>query len=61
MGMFSAPKQQMGEAEVQEMEAKKDVRGLLRALKYKDDPYVRQKAAQALGNIGDPKTVEPSA
>ena len=37
---------------------KQDVEGLIRALDYRA-PEVRQNAANALGNIGDPRAVEP--
>jgi HEAT repeat protein len=51
--------QQLTEADVDEMEGKKDTKALLKALQYKEDPSVRQKAAQALGNMRDPALIEP--
>jgi HEAT repeat protein len=41
------------------MEAKKDVKGLIKALGYGRDAAVRQGAAQALGEINDVRGVEP--
>ncbi len=43
---------------VQKMREKKDVRGLIKALGYKD-PEVRAMACRALGNLGDKSAVEP--
>jgi len=40
------------------MEKRKDVKGLIKALKHKDKD-VREKVARALGNIGDAIAVEP--
>jgi HEAT repeat protein len=45
--------------DVEKLERKKDIEGLLRALRYQKDPDVCRKAAWALGDIGDPQTVEP--
>lgn len=42
---------------VEKLEAKKDVEGLIRALQYKKDYNVRVKAADALGEIGDERAV----
>ncbi|MEX2720691.1 MAG: HEAT repeat domain-containing protein, partial [Candidatus Wukongarchaeota archaeon] len=44
---------------VEKMKAKKDVKGLIKALKYKRDQDVRRYAALTLGEIGDAKAVEP--
>ena len=41
------------------MKAKKDVKGLIKALKYKKDVFVRREAAEVLGKIGDARAVEP--
>jgi len=47
------------------MKAKRDVRGLIKALSYKkdstewEDTAVRERAAEALGKIGDARAVEP--
>jgi tetratricopeptide (TPR) repeat protein len=43
---------------VEKMEKKKDVKGLIEALKHRETD-VRKKAAEALGKIGDTKAVEP--
>lgn len=48
----------MGEPDVEELEAKEDVEGLIQALKDEDDD-VREAAAEALGRIGDVSAVEP--
>jgi len=37
---------------------KRDVEGLIKAIRYKDDSTVRAKAAAALGAFGDPRSVE---
>jgi HEAT repeat protein len=44
---------------VEKMKAKKDVKGLIKALKYKRDQDVRRYAALTLGEIGDARAVEP--
>jgi len=41
------------------MKAKRDVKGLIKALNYKKDDSVRRKAAWALGLIGDKRAVKP--
>jgi len=41
------------------MKAKKDVEGLIKALNYERDHDVRMGAAEALGEIGDKRAVEP--
>jgi HEAT repeat protein len=43
---------------IKRMESRKDVRGLIKALKYKRDSFVRTEAARALGAIGDARAVE---
>ncbi len=52
MGIFGPPN-------VEKMKAKKDVRGLIKALGYQKDWDVRTAAAIALGEIGDTRAVEP--
>lgn len=47
MGIFGLSK-----PDVEKMKAKKDVKGLIKALKYKD-MVIRWDAAEALGRIGD--------
>jgi HEAT repeat protein len=51
MGLFGPPN-------VQNLEAKRDVQGLINALEHEKDAGVREAAAQALGRIGDPRAVE---
>jgi len=43
---------------VEKMKAKRDVKGLIEALRYKDE-YVRKDAAIALGKIGDERAIDP--
>ena len=45
--------------DVREMEAKNDLQGLMKALNYRRDDCVRWHAAEALGDMGDPRAVEP--
>ena len=50
-----------GPPDVEKLESKRDVKGLIGALGYQKDPYgdLRRAAAEALGEIGDPRAVEP--
>ncbi|MGA7075782.1 MAG: HEAT repeat domain-containing protein [Halobacteriota archaeon] len=48
-----------GTQDVQEMKEKRDVDGLIKALGYKKDSGVRRDAAEALGEVGDSRAVEP--
>ena len=52
MSLFGSPN-------VDKMLAKKKVIGLIKALDYKKDVGVRQRAAEALGQIDDPRAVAP--
>jgi len=45
--------------DVKKVEKEKDVEGLIEALRYEDNYYVRIAAAKALGEIGDKRAVEP--
>ncbi|MCK4736590.1 MAG: HEAT repeat domain-containing protein [Methanophagales archaeon] len=54
MGIFDLFK-----PDVEKLEKKKDVQGLIKALQYKKDRDVRGAAAKALGNIRDKRAVEP--
>ena len=53
MGIFD----KLSKPNVEKMEAKKDVKGLIKALTY-EDRDVRKAAAYALGEIGDAQAVE---
>lgn len=44
---------------VEKLKEKREVVGLIKALEYKEDPYVRKEAAEALGEIGDKRAVDP--
>jgi len=48
-----------GPPDVKKIEAKRDVKGLIKALRYEQDAKVRRDAARALGRIGDARAVEP--
>jgi HEAT repeat protein len=52
MGIFGSPN-------VGKMSEKHDVRGLIKALSYKKDAAVRKAASEALGELADPRAVEP--
>ena len=47
-----------GHPNVEKMLKKKDVKGLVKALTYKKNAVVRKEAAQALGKMGDPQTLD---
>ena len=51
-GLFGPPN-------VEKLQAKGNVKGLIKALGYKKDEDVREAAAKALGEIGDARAVEP--
>ena len=51
---------------VEKMKAKKDVKGLIKALKYNDKKneysevfFIRHQAVKALGEVGDARAIEP--
>jgi hypothetical protein len=48
-----------GPPNVEELKAEGNVKGLIKALRYKKDPSVRQAAAEALGQLGDARAVKP--
>ncbi|MBI5653944.1 MAG: HEAT repeat domain-containing protein [Chloroflexi bacterium] len=52
MGLFGPP-------DVEKMKAKRDVKGLIKALRYEKDWEIRKSAAAALGKICDASAVEP--
>lgn len=47
-----------GPPDVEKLKARRDVRGLVRALGYQQDRFVRMTAAQALGELGEPTTIK---
>ncbi len=51
MGLFGGP------PDVYKLKAKGDVKGLTKALRYKNNWHIRQAAAFALGEIGDPRCI----
>lgn len=52
MSLFGSP-------DVEKLKAKGDIKGLIKALSYTKDQAVRQSAAEALGEMGDVRAVEP--
>jgi HEAT repeat protein len=44
--------------DVKKMEMRNDVKGLIKALTYKDSHLIRKSAAQALGRVGDAEAIE---
>ncbi len=48
-----------GPPNIEKLAAKKDIRGLIKSLDYRDDPAVRQAAIQALGKLGTEEAIEP--
>ncbi len=52
MWIFGAP-------DVEKMKAKRNVKGLIRALGYRKDYYVCRSAVKALGEIGDWRATDP--
>ena len=54
MGIFGKPN-------IEKLKAKRDVKGIIKALKYKGNGFVfvRRDAIEALGEIGDPRAMEP--
>lgn len=54
MGLFGPPN-------IEKMKAKKNIKGLIKALWYKKDPKISKDAAIALGGIGDSSALAPIA
>jgi len=52
MGLFGPPN-------VEKLKEKRDLKGLIKALRYKRDGVVRQTAAEVLGEIGDARAAVP--
>jgi HEAT repeat protein len=48
-----------GPPNVEKMKARRDVKGLIKALEYQKDSNIRAAAARALGELEDPRAVEP--
>lgn len=48
-----------GKPDVKDMEKKKDVDGLIKALGYEKDVQVRREAAYMLGKVGNSSAVDP--
>lgn len=48
-----------GPPDVKKLKADGNIKGLIKALRYKKDRYVRVHAAKALGEIGDARAVKP--
>jgi HEAT repeat protein len=57
---MEVPMPLFGPPNIAQLEAKRDIQGLIKALAYKD-PAVKIAAADALGPLGDPMAVEPLA
>jgi HEAT repeat protein len=49
----------LGKPNIEKMENKKDIEGLIKALNYKKDDDIRKTAASILGKFGDARAVEP--
>ena len=49
----------LGPPDIKKLKEKKNVKGLIKALNYKKEEKVRRGAAEALGQLGDPRAVEP--
>jgi hypothetical protein len=49
---------ELSNSDIEKMEAKRDVDGLVKALSYKKDTDVQRAAVKALGNLGDTRAVD---
>jgi HEAT repeat protein len=60
-GLFGPPDSKKLEANIEKLKAKRDVKGLIKALSYQKDykVSVHKWAVEALGEIGDARAVEP--
>jgi HEAT repeat protein len=60
-GLFGPPDWKKLKANIEKLRARRDVKGLIKALSYQKDykDNVHQWAAEALGEIGDARAVEP--
>ena len=59
LGLLLSIFKKMTTPKVETLKARKDIKGLIKALRYRKDEGVRQAAAEVLGKIGDPRAVEP--
>jgi HEAT repeat protein len=59
LGLLLSIFKKMTTPKVETLKARKDIKGLIKALRYRKDEGVRQAAARALGEIKDPRAVEP--
>ena len=59
LGLLLSIFKKMTTPKVETLKARKDIKGLIKALRYRKDEGVRQVAARALGEIKDPRAVEP--
>jgi HEAT repeat protein len=59
MWLFGPPNIEKMKANIEKMKAKRDFKGLIKALNYQQDDRVRKQAADALGAIGDACAVDP--
>jgi HEAT repeat protein len=59
MGLFDDLYDRLFEPDVRKLEKNKDVQGLIKALKYQKNSYIRGRAANALGAMGDPRAIDP--
>lgn len=50
-----------GPPDVEKLKVRHDVRGLVRALGYQQDRFVRMTAAEALGELGEPTAIKTLA
>jgi len=48
-----------GPPNIEKMKARRDVKALIQALGYKKDYMIRDAAAKSLGELGDPRAVQP--
>jgi HEAT repeat protein len=59
LGLLLSIFKKMTTPKVETLKARKDIKGLIKALRYRKDEGVRQAAAEALGKIKDRRAVEP--
>ena len=59
LGLLLSIFKKMTTPKVETLKARKDIKGLIKALRYRKDEGVRQAAAESLGKIKDRRAVEP--